>query len=142
MNEMPAYLFVYGTLLNKQNEFGAYLNRNCVFYANGKFRGRLYDIGEYPGAILASKGSDYVFGSILTVNDIDEVLQKLDDYEGFGYGQQQPYLFNRAFITIETNDKPVKCWVYLYNWPVQGFAMIPSGNYLQYMEDKGRGNPS
>ncbi len=127
---MCTNLFVYGTLLDKQNEFGAYLNNNCSFYADGKFAGRLYGIGEYPGAITDTGASHYVYGKIFLVNNIDEVLKRLDDYEGFGPEQQQPNLFIRKLIAIETTNNMIDCWVYLYNLPVTGLRLIESGRYL------------
>jgi gamma-glutamylcyclotransferase (GGCT)/AIG2-like uncharacterized protein YtfP len=128
MAKTNPYLFVYGTLLDKQNEFGAYLNAMCCFYADGKFKGLLYDIGEYPGAV--SDAINYVYGKIFMVNKPDEVLERLDDYEGFGPDQQQPNLFTRKLITAETDKEPVECWVYLYNLPVDGLRLIKSGKYL------------
>jgi len=46
MKENNNYLFVYGTLLDESNEFAIYLKQNCSYYSKGKFRGRLYDLGE------------------------------------------------------------------------------------------------
>jgi gamma-glutamylcyclotransferase (GGCT)/AIG2-like uncharacterized protein YtfP len=130
MTNNSLYLFVYGTLLNKSNEFGAYLNTMCSFYAEGKFKGRLYDIGEYPGAVPVADGSDYVYGKIFVVNDADNVLKQLDYYEGFGADQAQPNLFIRERIAIETGNESVMCWGYLYNLPVEGLRLIRSGKYL------------
>ena len=45
------YLFIYGTLLNGDNEFGVYLRKHSRPYAPGYFNGHLYDLGEYPGAV-------------------------------------------------------------------------------------------
>lgn len=128
---MSTYLFVYGTLLDKQNEFGAYLNKNCSFYANGRFKGKLYDIREYPGAVHDPESENYVQGKTVLVNDPAEVLRLLDDYEGFGPDQEQPNLFIRELIAIETDNEPVECWVYLYNLPVDGFRLIESGDYFK-----------
>jgi gamma-glutamylcyclotransferase (GGCT)/AIG2-like uncharacterized protein YtfP len=110
LKETPSWLFVYGTLLDKQNEFGAYLNAKCSFYAEGRF--------------------NYVYGKIFLVNDPDNVLKQLDYYEGFGADQVKPNLFTRERMPIETSNEPVKCWVYLYNLPVNGFRLIKSGRYL------------
>ncbi|SHM16193.1 gamma-glutamylcyclotransferase [Mucilaginibacter sp. OK098] len=130
MKEAPSYLFVYGTLLDKQNEFGAYLNAKCSFYAEGKFKGRLYDIGEYPGAVSDADSAYYVHGKVFLINDQDNVLKQLDYYEGFAADQAQPNLFIRESIAIETGNESVMCWVYLYNLPVSGLSLIKSGRYL------------
>jgi len=131
MNEKINYLFVYGTLLDEENEFAIYLKQNCSFYSEGKFKGRLYVLGEYPGAVL-DDGNDYVQGSIFELKNVEEVLTRLDDYEGFGEDQEQPNLFVRKRILIENDNVRVACWVYLYNLPVDGFRLIESGDYLEH----------
>lgn len=130
MMQTSNYLFIYGTLLDSRNEFGAYLNRNCTFYSDGKFKGKLYNLGEYPGAIREPYELSYVYGKIFTVNDPNAVLIKLDDYEGFGPDQEQPNLFVRELIPIETENTIINCWVYLYNLPVNDSWLIESGKYL------------
>jgi gamma-glutamylcyclotransferase (GGCT)/AIG2-like uncharacterized protein YtfP len=132
MKETGNYLFVYGTLLDESNEFGIYLKENCGYYSKGKFRGRLYDLVEYPGAILDKNGSNYVRGSILELKNVTEVLIQLDDYEGFGEDQEQPNLFIREMVEVDTDDGFLSCWVYLYNLPVEGCTWIDSGDYKEY----------
>lgn len=126
------YLFVYGTLLNADNEFAIYLKNNCSFYANGKFRGKLYDIGEYPGAVADNQYAGYVYGSILTMNNAVSTLKHLDYYEGFGPEQEQPNLFVREIINVESEKGIISCWCYLYNLPVNGLPVIVSGDYMRY----------
>jgi gamma-glutamylcyclotransferase (GGCT)/AIG2-like uncharacterized protein YtfP len=125
-------LYVYGTLLQKDNEFALYLQKNASFLGTGKFNGKLYDIGDYPGAI-ADKACEYeVHGSIFRLNEPEKLLKIIDDYEGYGPKQPTPNLFTRKLIKIETNNGIVKCWTYLYNRPVEGYHLISSGNYLKY----------
>ena len=68
----------------------------------------------------------------MILSNITEVLKRLDDYEGYGDDQFQPNLFIRKLLTITTDDKAVKCWVYLYNHPVSQLKQIYSGDYLAY----------
>ena len=128
---MYNHLFVYGTLLNDTNEFAIYLKQHCRFYANGKFNGLLYDIGEYPGAILSADKKNFVHGSIFYISNPDETLKVLDDYEEFGLQYPQPNEFIREIVEITTNYDKVKCWTYLYNQPVKNLRQIASGRYLQ-----------
>jgi len=131
MKNGSPYLFVYGSLLDKQNEFGAYLNANCTFYADGRFKGRLYDMGEYPGAIIDNSVSNYVYGKIYQLNNTKQVFKQLDHYEGFGPDEAQPNLFVRELVSVEAGETTVECWVYLYNLQVDGFRLIGSGIYLR-----------
>jgi len=118
------YLFVYGTLLDADNEFAIFMRKHCNFVKKGKFKGRLYDMGEYPGAIADDNAESYVYGSIYLMDNAPEVFDKLDDYEGFGPEQEQPNLFIRQLMNIETDTKPVLCWVYFYNREVDGLSCL------------------
>ena len=126
---MSSYLFVYGTLMDSENEIAEILRLNSTFVATGKFKGKLYDIGEYPGAVLVNDGYNFVFGSILLINSPEETFKVLDEYEGFGEDEEQPNLFVRYLLDIETATEITKCWVYLYNLPVAGFKQITSGKW-------------
>lgn len=124
-------LFIYGTLLQSDNEFALYLQKNSAPHGKGKFKGILYDTGEYPGAILTGDAKGYVHGHIVLLND-NSVLKNLDRYEGYGPKEPQPDLFIRKRIAIETETGLVKCWVYLYNLPIDGLHQITSGDYVSY----------
>jgi gamma-glutamylcyclotransferase (GGCT)/AIG2-like uncharacterized protein YtfP len=130
MAQITPHLFVYGTLLSGQNGYGAYLQQHCIFLQPGKFKGKLYDMGEYPGAVIQEDSSQYVHGSVYQMDDPEKILAFIDDYEGFGNDQEQPNLFIRILKEIETPSEPIECWVYLYNLPVEQFTQIKSGRYL------------
>lgn len=134
MTDNPSLLFIYGTLLLKNNEFGAYLQNKCKVLSKGRIKGTLYDAGEYPGAIVDDSGG-YVYGSIYTLADGDEVLKTLDEYEGISINDPQPHEYLRLLIPVETEADTITCWVYVYNWPVDALTIIEGGDYLAY---KGR----
>jgi gamma-glutamylcyclotransferase (GGCT)/AIG2-like uncharacterized protein YtfP len=129
------HLFVYGTLLTADNEFARYLNNNSTLIGNGSFTGKLYDIGEYPGAVIANEDGYPISGNICKLNN-EQALAVLDDYEGYGADQDQPNLFIRQLLPIETTDGPLNCWVYLYNLSVDGLREIKSGDYKTYFKQK------
>lgn len=124
-------LFVYGSLLNNDNEFAHYLRQNADVLEPAFFKGRLFDCGEYPGAIADDAGYD-IHGTIYRLN-VNTALAILDDYEGFGYDQEQPNLFVRQMAAVKNETKIVNCWVYLYNLPVNGLTEITSGDYISYI---------
>jgi gamma-glutamylcyclotransferase (GGCT)/AIG2-like uncharacterized protein YtfP len=128
---MNNLLFIYGTLLNEDNEYAFYLKNNSRLYSPGKLKGKLYDIGEYPGATLSAESDEYVYGSILQLNNLTKVLPVIDDYEGYGDDQPQPNEFIRVSLEVETGAGPIACWVYLYNLPVTGLTPIESGRYIK-----------
>ncbi len=127
-------LFVYGTLLIDDNEFATYLRNNSRFYSTGFIKGKLYDVGTYPGLIINTNQDYPITGTIYQLNNAGEVLKYLDPYEGFGDDQEQPYLFIRELAAIETANGDVDCWVYLYNLSVEGLHLITHGDYMAYLK--------
>lgn len=125
-----ALLFIYGTLLNHNNEFAVYLKDRSHFFANGKVKGKLYDIGSYPGAILEDC-EEYIYGVILQVDDPEVVFSEIDDYEGYGDEQPEPNEFIRIPANIETVSETVTCYIYVYNLPVNGLQKIEGGRYVR-----------
>jgi gamma-glutamylcyclotransferase (GGCT)/AIG2-like uncharacterized protein YtfP len=125
-------LFIYGSLLETDNEFGRYLKQHAKIYKAGKFKGKLYDAGEYPGAVIYPEGNYFVHGTIILLDSPAQVLKYIDDYEGFGDEQLQPNLFIRELLRIQTANEIVECWVYLYNHPTTRLRQIIFGDYLSY----------
>ena len=128
------YLFVYGTLLQNDNQFARYLSRHCNFIASGRIKGLLYDIGEYPGLVI-DNNAGYVLGSIYQVGNA-EILKEIDNYEGVGADEEQPNLYLRVSRPIETAGGQVDAWVYVYNLRVAGLPQIVSGDYIEYLRQK------
>ncbi|MFI5160948.1 MAG: gamma-glutamylcyclotransferase [Sphingobacteriales bacterium] len=124
-------LFVYGTLLDDDNKYGIYLRDNSKFFASANLEGILYDIGEYPGAILRPGGADSIHGIILEMDDPSTILALLDMYEGFGEDQPQPNEFIRVLTEANTDKGPVNCWLYTYNLPAEGLLPIENGKYIK-----------
>jgi gamma-glutamylcyclotransferase (GGCT)/AIG2-like uncharacterized protein YtfP len=136
MEVTGSYLFVYGTLLISGNQYAAYLQKHCKRMGEGKIKGKLYDIGEYPGAIINTNDRQYIHGSIYLMDDATSVLQIIDEYEGLGPGEPQPHEYVRSIVDIETANGIVACWMYLYNWPINKFPKVSDGRYLEYINHK------
>ena len=89
--------------------------RDDTFEHGQWIKGRIYDFGEYPGAVLDENAGIYIQGSVYLMSNTAMVLEKLDDYEGYGPDQKQPNLFIRQLVEVETDGQRIDCWVYLYN---------------------------
>lgn len=124
-----AFLFVYGTLLDDDNQYSVYLKGNSSFYSDGRVIGELYDIGLYPGLVLSRRGQQYVYGCILKIDHPQRVFTFIDQYEGYGTDQVQPNEFVRKLVDVETGKGLVRCSVYLYNLSTDGFSLIEGGRY-------------
>ena len=123
------YLFIYGSLMDEANEFGAYLQQNSSHVAEGHFNGLLYDMGEYPGAVYAPDAITKVYGEIRLLNNPADALKIIDEYEGYGPDEVQPNLFIRHLIAVQTGINNIICWVYLYNLGTEAYKQILSGKY-------------
>lgn len=122
-------LFVYGTLLMSENEFGIYLSKNATLLTRGRFRGTLYDLGCYPAAVFQEDAETFVLGWVMEADDIAEVLGVLDVYEGLDDNLPE---YRRELIDVETSGETKRCWVYLYNRSEANLKPIPEGDYLMY----------
>ncbi|MBE0653303.1 MAG: gamma-glutamylcyclotransferase [Bacteroidales bacterium] len=111
------YLFVYGTLLNEgSNKIADFLHKNSNFQGNGYFHGKVFNLGEYPGAILSENPDDRVYGKVFRLNDPAGIFSILDDYEGAAEISLPHNEFIRQRIAVWMESGEVKeCWVYLYN---------------------------
>ena len=121
MNSLPILLFVYGTL---HPELAppeiADVARTLKFVSPGTVRGRLHDLGEYPGLVLDdSPCAPLVAGDIFAVPD-GKTLAALDAYEGFPPGSPGASEFERTHIAVTLTDgSEGTCWVYVYNTGVE-----------------------
>ncbi len=127
------YLFVYGVLRRGRGRSAhCILDQRGIFIGNGLFRGRMYDIGHYPGAVPSNKASDLVRGDVYLLPDPDDILKILDMFEGYvfdGYSDGE-FCREKAPVFLE-NGKNVLAWVYIYNRAIDGLKEIPSGDYFK-----------
>jgi gamma-glutamylcyclotransferase (GGCT)/AIG2-like uncharacterized protein YtfP len=122
---MSIRLFAYGTLrqghaLREIAEAAAQLRP----IGKGVARGRLYDLGAYPGAVFASgEDAGEIEGEVFEVPD-EAVLRALDAYEGFEPDDPAASLFVRIPIEVRMAGRgdSVFCWAYQYNRPVREVA--------------------
>lgn len=135
MEAKKQFLFVYGTLLQPGNEFAGYLNKHRKFISNGKVKGRLYDIGEYPGAVIDKADEYFIYGAIFMMDDPETILKVVDDYEGIGELYNHPQEYIREQVDILTDNGNINCWMYLYNLPVSTYQQIINGDYMQYFNN-------
>ena len=128
MDTRCTYLFVYGTLLDDGNDYAMLLKNNSSYVASGSFKGRLYNIGPYPGAVYDNRAGASVFGHIIKMQNDDKLLLMLDEYEGYGEKESQPNEFIREIVPVTTAaGGTICCWVYLYNLPAIPYRQIRSG---------------
>jgi predicted GNAT family N-acyltransferase/gamma-glutamylcyclotransferase (GGCT)/AIG2-like uncharacterized protein YtfP len=117
-------LFVYGTLRRKANPpVSQGLLQGWRFLGTGKFQGRLYNLGRFPGAIASCEISDQVSGEIYRIAEDRRTFKLLDKYEGSHFRRmRQPVVLD--------NGERISAWIYLYTGPMHAARLIRSGDYL------------
>jgi gamma-glutamylcyclotransferase (GGCT)/AIG2-like uncharacterized protein YtfP len=99
----------------------------------GTIRGRLYDLGDYPGVRVEGNSSDnFVTGELYQLRQPERSIRVLDGYEDCFPSEPHKSLFVRdlVVVTLEGGQR-TRAWTYLYNRPVNDARLIPSGNYRQ-----------
>lgn len=97
------------------------------FVCGGSVRGRLFDLGEYPGLRVDGAGASVV-GEVYEIDD--EILMKLDEVEA-----ESDYQRRRVEITV--GDGAAECWVYEPSAEVyQGRELIKSGDWIEYAKTR------
>jgi gamma-glutamylcyclotransferase (GGCT)/AIG2-like uncharacterized protein YtfP len=117
-------LFVYGTLRRGAPMHGL-LEPGARFVGPARFRGRLYDLGAFPGVVASRRAADVVHGELfeLTGPDPEAALDALDRYEG--------RFFHRVEVDVETAERGVeRAWIYLYRGELARSRRIASGDFL------------
>jgi gamma-glutamylcyclotransferase (GGCT)/AIG2-like uncharacterized protein YtfP len=113
---MSIRLFVYGTLREGRAP-REIADTAALMQAIGRgvARGRVYDLGAYPGAVFAlGEASGEIEGEVFEVPD-EDVLRALDAYEGFEPDDPEASLFLRIRIEVRMSGESIDCWAYQYN---------------------------
>jgi gamma-glutamylcyclotransferase (GGCT)/AIG2-like uncharacterized protein YtfP len=127
------YIFVYGTLRRDTNsEMSHLLSKYANFVDEASFRGELYKIDYYPGAVASDDPKDLVQGEVYLLNQAEVVLPLLDKYEEFGLEFPEPNEFLRQKQSVSLkNGRLITAWIYIYNHSTKGLQLIESANFIQ-----------
>jgi gamma-glutamylcyclotransferase (GGCT)/AIG2-like uncharacterized protein YtfP len=132
-------LFVYGTLRSgSKNEFFDLLKENSKPIGKGMLNARLYDLGAYPGAKPSKNKGEVTLGEVYEVdqNKWNEVIKRLDEYEGFDVNDPNNSEYVRKRTKIKMGPKSISAWTYLYNRPLRGKRPIWTGDYSVHKMEK------
>lgn len=132
-------LFVYGSLRSGfKSPAYDYISRYFQFVSDGKVRGYLYDLGEYPAA-LPTTDDAFIVGELYVARDrgqFEYVIAQLDDYEGVTPEPGESPLYNRILSEVETEKGTVNAWVYWYNGNITDRPIVESGDIVEYLKNK------
>jgi gamma-glutamylcyclotransferase (GGCT)/AIG2-like uncharacterized protein YtfP len=123
-------LFVYGTLRRGFSLHGLLKRTGVQFEGKGRIRARLFDLGEYPGAIPSQRPTDTVTGEIYRLSSPARQFVELDAIEEYDPRRPATSLFRRRLVEVDAgNGAKFKAWAYFLNKNQRKSKPIPHGNY-------------
>jgi gamma-glutamylcyclotransferase (GGCT)/AIG2-like uncharacterized protein YtfP len=133
---MMEQLFVYGSLRSGfRSPAYEYISRYFHLVGNAKVKGKLFDLGSYPGAVPSTDES-FILGELYEINDQSQftwAIAQLDDYEGVDPSEGEEKLYRRELVDAFVNNETTQAWIYWYNGDVTGKPLIASGDVLEYL---------
>lgn len=123
-------LFVYGTLRKGFRSHGLLQRFHARLIGSGSVRGRLYDLGEYPGAVDRAGHGDRVYGELYFLPQPAAAFRVLDKFEGFDPAKPVSNEFERRETTVTMTDgREVRCWIYWMSGTPPTGRRVRAGNY-------------
>jgi gamma-glutamylcyclotransferase (GGCT)/AIG2-like uncharacterized protein YtfP len=123
-------LFVYGTLCRGLSRNKFLRAAGARYEGRGSVRGRLYDLGDFPGALPAQGDSVQVGGEVYRLPNPESALKVLDGVEAFGPASPQTSLFRRELVEVRLENRvTVQVWIYWLNRWYGPRRRIVTGNY-------------
>jgi gamma-glutamylcyclotransferase (GGCT)/AIG2-like uncharacterized protein YtfP len=111
-------LFTYGTLM-RGFRLHRLLDGRARYIGRGQVKGRIIDLGSYPGALPDARGT--LHGEIYRIVD-PALWTALDSAEGAQY--------HRREVTVRSEDgRELAAGIYWYIGPLDRGVPIPGGDY-------------
>lgn len=128
---MSEHLFLYGTLLpSEAPEEIASLVKRFRRLGSAHVRGRLYDFGQFPGAVLDPSSRTIIHGELVALPADERLLKTLDRYEEFNPSHPKKSLFVRKRAKVSmTGGITREVWIYVYNRPTGKAKLVRGGDY-------------
>lgn len=112
-------IFVYGTLRPGRGAYKTFIEGRAEHVSTTRIRGRMYDLGSYPGVRLEYDEDDWVTGDLFTITD-DKLPDMLDRYEGY------PNYYDRRMVATEDGHDT---WVYEFGVVPPAASLVSSGEW-------------
>ncbi len=93
-------------------------------------RGRLYNLGAYPGAVADDLSTNQIHGELFELPADESILLTLDNYEDFDPQKPGDCLFVRRRASAELTDgRTMEAWIYTYNRDPEDAPLIEGGKW-------------
>lgn len=98
-------------------------------------KGKLYDIGNYPGAVPDDSAGTLIKGEIVKITSPAKVFEFLDNYEGYNEDNllASEYCRKKEWFSLEDETK-LEAWIYWYNFAVTDKKRINENDYIKYLQ--------
>jgi gamma-glutamylcyclotransferase (GGCT)/AIG2-like uncharacterized protein YtfP len=133
---LEPHVFVYGTLMTAAPhaslgaEMRARLQREALSLGAATMRGRLYDLGRYPGMVTGDGLDELVHGEVFRLNQPAGALAWLDAYEDVR-PHDPTSEYERALRTARlASGGDIAAWVYLYRGNLERAPHIADGRWV------------
>ena len=130
---MNQHLFLYGTLLPGEapKEIASIVKRFRRL-GSAHVRGRLYDFGEFPGAVLDPSSRTVIHGELVALPSDERILEALDRYEEFDPSHPKKSLFVRKKAKVLMgNGSSREVWIYVHNRTPGKLKLVRGCDYLR-----------
>ena len=124
--------FAYGTLRRgfSRHKYLEFLR--AQYLSRGAARGKLFNLGDYPGAVPSTNPADFVVGEVYRLPGPARALKLLDEWEGIRPESPVSGLFRREIAEIELgNGTVIEAWIYWLNRWHNPKRRIRSGDYTR-----------
>jgi gamma-glutamylcyclotransferase (GGCT)/AIG2-like uncharacterized protein YtfP len=133
---MTDLVFFYGTLMSAFKRAGrSRVESKLTTMGRGSIGAALFDLGIYPAAIPSTDSR--VQGEVYRIADVEQVLEVLDEFEGYRPNEPDTSLYRRIETQVTMEDgQAATAWAYFYNAPLGQAQRIESGDYLEHLKVK------
>jgi gamma-glutamylcyclotransferase (GGCT)/AIG2-like uncharacterized protein YtfP len=142
MSKDLPFLFVYGTLRQAaKHPMHQLLARHASFVGTGQIHADLYDLGSYPGIVVATRDDASVAGEVYSLyqETAADTWRALDEYEGCSAATPAPPPYRREWVRVRlASGEVIDAWAYVLCSVPAGAIHIKSGDYLAWC--RGRSN--
>jgi len=124
-------VFVYGTLLRGERAADRIARHRPAAVVPARVRGRLLDLGAYPGLDAAADADGPgAHGELVRFTDVRAALATLDPYEDFRAHGDPANLYHRMVVVAETGDGArVPAWGYALARPPADAPVVAGGRW-------------
>ena len=126
-------VFVYGTLMSDSSFRANTLDKGKLVGVGSISGYKLYDIGYFPGAVPTGNPSDVITGELYLVDE--DLFNALDSIEGYYPEDREASMYVPKVVDVQLDGKRELAVAYMYNQPIDGLDLIPSGSYRDHLSE-------